>query len=150
MELDPSTFANMSPEEFARTITAMSDPEVVELMLGEQRLPVLEAIFDRFPGLFRPDRARGVVTTTQFRITGGPDERPHDTYEILIDDGGCRISLRPGDDYDVSLMMAPPEFMRMVTGRAKPTVLVMRGKMSVKGDIAAAAAFPLMFDIPKA
>ncbi|HIZ99095.1 MAG TPA: SCP2 sterol-binding domain-containing protein [Candidatus Janibacter merdipullorum] len=150
MELDPSTFGTMSPEEFAQTVKPMSDREVADVMRGEHRGEILEAIFERFPTLFRADRAGGVQTTTQFRITGGPDEQPHDTYEIVIDDGECWVSEEPGDEYDVSLMMAPPEFMKMVTGRGNPTMMVMRGKIKVKGDVAAAAKFPSMFDIPKA
>lgn len=150
MELDPSTFGTMSPEEFAQTVKKMSDKEISEVMRGEHRVPILEAVFERFPTLFRADRAEGVSTTTQFRITGGPDEQPHDTYEVVIDDGDCTVSEAPGDDYDVSLMMAPPEFVKMVTGRGNPTMMVMRGKIKVKGDVAAAAKFPSMFDIPKA
>jgi putative sterol carrier protein len=150
MDLDPSTFETMSPEDFAKTVKDMSNGEVTEVMRGEHRVAILDAVFARFPTLFRPDRAAGVSSTTQFRITGGPDDHPHDTYEIVIDDGRCEISDEPGESYDVSLMMAPPEFFKMVTGRGNPTVMVMRGKIKVKGDIAAAAKFPTLFDIPKA
>lgn len=150
MDLDPSTFEDMSPEEFARTVKEMSDREIAETMRGEHRLAVLDAIFGRFPTLFRPDRAKGVSATTQFRITGGPDDHPHDTYEIVIDDEQCGVSEEPGDTFDVSLMMAPPEFLKMTTGRGNPTMMVMRGKIKVKGDLALAAQFPSMFDIPKA
>lgn len=150
MELDPSTFEAMSPEEFARTVKAMSDREMGEVMRGEHRVAILEAIFARFPVLFRPERAVGVSTRTQFRVTGGPEEHPHDTYEVVVDDGRCLVPEEPGERYDVSFMMAPPEFLKMVTGRGNPTMLVMRGKIKVKGDVAAAAKFPSMFDIPKA
>ena len=68
----------------------------------------------------------------------------------LVDAGTCVVSDTPGENYDVSLMMAPPEFTKMVTGRGNPTMLVMRGKIKVKGDIALAAKFPSLFDIPKA
>ena len=150
MELDPSTFATMSPEEFAQTVTQMTDPEIVELMRGEHRLTVLGTIFERFPDLFRGDRAPGLGTTTHFRITGGPEGRPHDTYEVIIDDGQCSIAEQPGPECDVSFTMAPPEFMKIVTGRATPPMLVMRGLIPIRGDLAAAATFPSLFDIPKA
>lgn len=150
MELDPSTFEGMTPEEFAQIVKKMPDGEISEVMRGDNRVPILDAVFGRFPTLFCADRAQGVSTTTQFRITGGPDEHPHDTYEVVIDDGDCRISEEPGDDADVSLMMSPPDFMKMTTGRGNPTMMVMRGKIKVKGDVAAAAKFPSMFDIPKA
>src|SRR5699024_6266037 len=80
----------------------------------------------------------------------GAGEHPHDTYEVVVDDGECRISEEPGDEYDASLMMAPPERRKIVTGRGNPTMLVRRGKIKVRGDVAAAAQFPSMFDIPKA
>ncbi|WP_338748634.1 SCP2 sterol-binding domain-containing protein [Janibacter alittae] len=150
MDPDPSTFEDMSPQEFARTVKEMSDREISETMRGEHRTAVLDAVFDRFPTLFRPDRAKGVSATTQFRITGGPDGRPHDTYEIVIDDGRCSVSTEPGGSFDVSLMMAPMELLTMSTGRGNPTMMVMRGKITVKGDLALAATFPSMLDIPKA
>ena len=150
MELDPSTFDSMTPAEFARTVKQMSDKEISETMRGEHRGAVLDAVFGRFPDLFRPDKAKGVAGTVQFRITGGPDEQPHDTYEIVIDEGTCAVSPEAGESYDASLMMAPPEFVKMATGRGNPTMLAMRGKIKVKGDIALAAKFPSLFDIPKA
>lgn len=149
IDLDPSAFETMSPEEFAQLAKQLSDREVTELMSGELRVPILDAIFARFPTLFRADRARGLTSTTQFRITGGPEDHPQDTYEVRIADGECEV-VDPGGEYDVSFMMAPPEFLKMTTGRGKPTILVMRGKIKVKGDLAAAAAFPTLFDIPKA
>lgn len=150
MDVDPSTFDTMSPQEFAKTVAQMSDKEVSEVMRGEYRGAILDAVFARFPELFRPDEAKGTSGTVQFRITGGPDEQPHDTYEIVVGDGTCTVSPEPGSDYDASLMMGPPEFVKMATGRGNPTMLVMRGKIKVKGDIALAAKFPSLFDIPKA
>lgn len=150
MELDPATFETMSPEEFARTVKKMTDREIAETMSGEHRVRILDAIFERFPTLFRADRAQGLTSTTQFRITGGPEDHPHDTYEVRIADGECWIADAPGQEYDVSLMMAPPEFIKMASGRGNPTMLVMRGKIKVKGDLGAAAKFPALFDIPKA
>ena len=150
MDVDPSTFDTMSPQEFAKTVAQMSDKEVSEVMRGEYRGAILDAVFARFPELFRPDKAKGTSGTVQFRITGGPDEQPHDTYEIVVGDGTCTVSPEPGSDYDASLMMGPPEFVKMATGRGTPTMLVMRGKIKVKGDIALAAKFPSLFDIPKA
>ncbi len=149
IELDPSTFESMTPQEFAQTTKQLSDREITEIMRGDLRVPVLDAIFARFPTLFRPDRAHGVRTTTWFRITGGPEHHPDDTYEVRIADGTCDVG-EPGEGYDVSFMMAPPELIKMATGRGSSTLLVMRGKIKVRGDIGAAATFPTLFDIPKA
>lgn len=149
MDLDPTTFASMTPEEFARLVTGMSDTEVAAQLRGEHRVGILDAIFGRMPELFRPDRAKGVSAVTHFRITGGPEDHPDDTYEIVVDDGTCALSEAPGEAYDVSLMMGPAVLMRLVTGRINPTIAVMRGKITVRGDLALASRFSSFFDMPK-
>lgn len=99
MDLDPTTFASMTPEEFARLVTGMSDTEVAAQLRGEHRVAILDAIFGRMPELFRPDRAKGVS--------------------------------------------------RLVTGRINPMIAVMRGKITVRGDLALASRFSSFFDMPK-
>ena len=69
MDLDPSTFESMTQQEFARTVKAMSDNEIAEVMRGEHRVPILDAIFGRFPELFRADKAGALSAVIQFRIT---------------------------------------------------------------------------------
>lgn len=149
MDLDPSSFETMTPQEFARTVKKMSDREINELMKGEHRGLILEAIFARFPESFRPERAGGLSQVTQFRITGAPAGQPDDVHEVVIEDGTCVVSDEPGDDYDVSFMMAPAEFTKLLTGQGNPTMLVMRGKIKVRGDLGQAAKFPSYFDLPK-
>lgn len=39
--------------------------------------------------------------------------------------------------------------MRLVTGRINPTIAVMRGKITVRGDLALASRFSSFFDMPK-
>lgn len=149
MDLDPSTFDEMTPEEFVRIVSSMSDREIVATMSGEHRIAILDEVFSRFPVLFRPEKAQGVRQVTQFRVTGGPAARPDDTYEIVIDGGECWLAEQPGADYDVSLMLGPVELTKMITGRGNPTMLVMRGKIKVRGDLARAASFSSYFDVPK-
>lgn len=150
MNLDPKTFENMTPQEFAKTVDAMSDKEILEVMGGEQRVEILDAVFARFPGLFRPERAQGVEGVVHFNITGGPKDHPQDTYEIVIADDECTVSDEPGDESDVSLTMGPREFMRVSIGKGNPALLVMRGKVKVKGDLVLGSRFTSYFDIPKA
>ncbi|GAA3605250.1 hypothetical protein GCM10022199_06420 [Marihabitans asiaticum] len=149
MDLDPSTLSTMSPREFAQVVGAMSDREIAATMGGEHRRAILDAIFARFQDQFRPSAADGVSAVTQFRVTGGPPTDPHDTYEIVIDDGSCTLSEEPGDTFDLSFMMPPAELAKMLTGRGNPTLAVMRGKISVRGDLALAARFPSFFETAK-
>lgn len=150
MDLDPSTFADMSASEFTRIVRGMSDREIRDVMGGEHRRAILDGIFGHFPLVFRPERARGVTQVTQMRITGGPPEHPDDTYEVVVDDGECWIADEPGEDYDVSLMMGPVELTKLVTGTGNPTLMVVRGKMKVRGDLTMAKNFSSYFTGPKA
>lgn len=150
MDLDPSSFDGITAAEFARIVGGMSDKEIAATMRGEHRVEILEAIFGRFPDFFRPDRAAGVSQVTQFRVTGGPAAHPEDTFEVVIEGGRCWVSDEPGERYDVSLRMGPSELTKLLTGRGSATMLVMRGRISVRGDLSRAATFSSYFDLPKA
>lgn len=149
MELDPSTFATMSPEEFARLIGSMSDAEITEVMTGEHRQSIIDAIFGRMPDLFRPEKAQGIDKVAQFRISGGPEESPVDIRQVAIRDGAAALLTDQVDDPDVSLQMGPVEFAKIIVGKGNPTMMVMRGKVTVRGDIGLAASFPSYFALPK-
>ncbi len=150
MELTPAMIADMTPIEFAVFFKGMPDAQIKTLFANGHRRENLDAIFSRLPESFVPAQAEGVSSTAQLRITGGPAEAPSDTYEIVIDDATCRVSEEPGDSCDVSLMMDPATFVKLITGRGKPTLLTMTGKLKVRGDLAAASSFLTYFDLPKA
>lgn len=52
MDLDPSTFDTMSPQEFAKTVAQMSDKEVSEVMRGKIKVKGDIALAAKFPSLF--------------------------------------------------------------------------------------------------
>lgn len=150
MDLDPSTFDDMTAEEFVRIIRGMSDREILATMRGEHRVAILDGIFEHFPLVFSAERAQGVSQVTHMRITGGPPDHPDDTYEVVVNDGECWIADEPGPDYDVSLMMGPVELTKLITGTANPTLMVMRGKLKVRGDVTLAKRFSSYFTSPGA
>lgn len=148
MTLDPSTFSTMTPQEFSRTVAAMSDRQVEEIMGGEHRRTILDAIFRRFPSAVRADRTAGVHKTVDFRVTGGPGESS-DTYRVTIDDGAARTERDPSGEPDASLMLGPVELAKVLTGRGNPTLMVVRGKIKVRGDLGLAKSFSSYFSVPK-
>ncbi len=147
-EFDASNLAAVSPAEFARIVKSTSDKEIREIMGGPGRLPILEEIFGRMPTLFVPDKAVGVDARINLRVTGGPGDSS-DTYAIVVKDGTCVIEKAPTDEPTVSLMLGPVEFTKVVTQQANPVMMVMTGKLKVRGDLALAQRFSSFFDIPK-
>ncbi|PRY59518.1 SCP-2 sterol transfer family protein [Knoellia remsis] len=148
MDLDPSTFATMSPAEFAQIVKKLSDKEINEIMGGEHRQAILDGIFDRFPEMFNPEKAKGADARVNWRITGGPGGSD-DTYAVVVKDGTVTTEKDPTEEPKTSIMLGPAEFAKLITGSGNPTMMVMMGKVKARGDLAAAMAFQNWFDMPK-
>ena len=147
-DIDPTTFATMSPAEFSHTVKKASDKEINAVMGGEHRQGILDAIFERFPTLFNPDKAQGVDARVNWRITGGPGDSS-DTYAVVVKDGTCAIEKDPTTEPTTSIMLGPAEFAKLITGSGNPTMMVMTGKVKARCDLSAAMAFQNWFDKPK-
>lgn len=119
----------------------MSDPAV--------RRPVLDEIFGRMAGQFRPENAPRRDSAIHWRITGGPGGEP-DVYETWIADGRCTTNSAPEHEPRVTLTLSGDQFLVLVSGNSSPTMMFMTGKVKLEGDIGFAAALARIFDIPKA
>ena len=148
-DIDPNTFGTMSASEFADTVKKASDKEINDVMGGDHRTSILDAIFERFPTLFNPEKAKGADARVNWRITGGPGGTD-DTYAVVVKDGTCTVEKAPTVEPKTSIMLGPAEFAKLITGSGNPTMMVMMGKIKARGDLSAAMAFQNWFDTPKA
>jgi len=148
-DFDPATFASVEPAQFAQLVKSTPDDKLAEVMQGDLRGTVLDAVFGRMPSLFRADRAGSTNTVIHWTITGRPDGGS-DTYEIVIEDSTCQVSETPQRDPKLTLTMGPVEFLKIVSGGANPVMMFMTGKLKAKGDLGLAANIANLFDIPKA
>lgn len=141
--------AAVEPAEFVRIVERMKDKQVDEVMASPNRGLIIEAIFRRMPGLFRPDRAHGVTATTHWSITGRPGGGA-DEWTVRFADGACTCA--PGHDGEptLSLTMAPVDFTKVVTKRGNPTMMFMTGRIKAKGDLGLATKITGFFEIPGA
>ena len=145
----PEQLAAIEPAAFIETVKEMSDRDVRALMDSSNRGPIIAAIFDRMPQLFRPDRAGSTTATTHWSITGRPDGAD-DEWTVAIADGTCTV--RPGHDgtATLSLVMSPVDFTKVITKSGNPVMMFMTGKIKAKGDLGLAANIANFFDVPKA
>src|SRR5512139_439447 len=145
MALHPEMLENMSEPEFVALIKATPDAEVREDFAGEHRGPLLDAIFARFPHQFRPDKAGDRTARIDFRVTGGPDDSS-DTYGVIVDRGTCTVERGAAESPDLSLMLGPVEFLKLITGTGNPAMMFMMGKVKARGDLGLASALSNWFE----
>ena len=148
MPLNPETIEDLSPTEFVGLIKGMSDADIRADLGGEHRLETLHAIFARFPHQFRPDKAGDRSARIDFRITGGPGDSS-DTWAVIVDQGTCTIEHGASESADLSLMLGPAEFLKLITGTGNPAMMFMMGKIKARGDIALAGALSNWFETPR-
>ncbi len=147
MAIDPQTLHGLSPSEFVALVKRTSDKEVEADFGGEHREQLLDSVFARFPQQFRPDTAGGRSARIDFRITGGPDGGS-DTYAVVVDGGECSIDKHPDTESDLSLMMGPAEFLKLVTGTGNAAMMFMMGKIKARGDVGLATGLANWFESP--
>ena len=148
MSLNPETIASLSPAGLFEHIMSMSDADLRADLGGEYRREILEAVFAHFPAQFRADKAGDRSARIDFRITGGPGDSS-DTYAVVVEDGTCRIEPGASESPDLSLMLGPVEFLKLITGSGNPAMMFMMGKIKARGDIALAGALSTWFETPK-
>lgn len=136
------------PREFARLVKRTSSDELLRLMQSPRRAAVLDELFRRMLTVFRPDRAGSLDAVIHWRIGDRPDGG-RDVYELTIAGGTCTVSGTVAREPRLVLTVGAVDFLRLVTGNAHAVVLVMKGKLRTKGDLALSARFPLLFDVPK-
>ena len=115
MSLNPETIASLSPAGLFEHIMSMSDADIRADLGGEYRREILEAVFAHFPAQFRADKAGDRSARIDFRITGGPGDSS-DTYAVVVEDGTCRIEPGASESPDLSLMLGPVGFLKLITG----------------------------------
>ncbi len=141
--------AAVEPGDFIRIVKEMSDTDVKQVMEGDNRTAIVDAIFGRMPELFRPDRAGSTTATTHWSITGRPDGGA-DEWTVRFADGTCTSV--PGHDGDsaLSLSMSPVDFTKVITKSGNPVMMFMTGRIRAKGDLGLAANIANFFDVPQA
>ena len=149
MALDPQTLSTASPAEFVATVKKASDGEIRDAFAGEHREALLDAIFERFPGQFRADKAGDRTARIDFRVTGGPGGSS-DTYAVIVDQGTCTIEKAPTVEPQLSLMAGPAEFLKLIAGTGNAAMMFMMGKIKARGDLGLASALANWFETPKA
>jgi putative sterol carrier protein len=147
-DFDPATFSSVDAEQFAKIVKTTPEPQIEQVMRGDLRGKILDEVFDRFPRMFRAERAGAVNAVIHWSITGRPDGG-EDTYEVVIEDGKCTTTATPEREPKLVITLTPVDFFKVITGAGNPVMMFMTGKLKAKGDLGLAANIANLFDIPK-
>jgi alkyl sulfatase BDS1-like metallo-beta-lactamase superfamily hydrolase len=146
---DPATFTSVDPKQFAQMVKSTPDGQLAQVMQSDLRGKILDEVFGRMPGMFRPDRAGNTNAVIHWNITGGPDGGT-DTYQVVIENGACTVSETADREPKLALTLGPVDFLKVVSSNANPVMMFMTGKLKAKGDLGLAANIANLFDMPKA
>ncbi len=105
------------------------DRPAVAAEIGE--LSMVKAIFEKMPGIFNAEAAKGVDATFQFNISG---EGGGDWY-AEIKDGACKVQAGVHPNPTTTIKMDAADFVDMINGKLPAMQAFTSGKLKIGGDI---------------
>lgn len=128
--------------ELAGLIEGRTDEEIVR---GVEERGVDSVLTDVFQGMaeaFLPEKAAGQSAVVQYVVTA--NGQPH-AYQLKIAGGKCELVKGGSDSPRVTLTLALPDFLRLVSGKLPPVQAFMSGKLKLAGDMMIATAMQNWF-----
>jgi putative sterol carrier protein len=106
-------------------------------------MPTVKETFEQMPTKFRADKAAGTNATVQYDVSG----EGGGSWHAVIKDGTCAVKEGAAASPNLTLQIAAPEWLDMVTGKQSGQTLYMSGKLKVKGDMGLAMKLGSMFSV---
>ncbi len=130
-----------------RWVRGASATQLQSAMHGPLHTILLWQIFTTMCQRCNAAQDPGLEAIIEFRIRR-PGGRRVDRYWVAVADGRC-ASIRPGErTATVVLDMDAVSFLRLVGGATAPAVLLLRGKLKIRGNVLLAARLPNLLNIP--
>jgi putative sterol carrier protein len=106
-------------------------------------MPTVKETFDAMSGRFRADKAAGTSAVIQYDVGGDGGG----TWHAVIKDGTCTVKTGPAPSPNLTLQIAAPDWLDMLSGKQSGQMLFMSGKLKVKGDMGLAMKLGSMFQM---
>ena len=131
-----------SLDQLKTAIDGKTDEEIYAGVAERGTDVVLGQIFGAMAGRFQPDKAAG-----QNAVIGWDIKTPEGVhkYQLKVDGGSCECMANGTDPARVTLQMALPDFLRLITGQLDGMSAFMTGKLALAGDMMFAQAFQSWF-----
>lgn len=117
----------------------MDKPDLRAMALGE--------LVRRVPERFRPSRGNSLAAVMHCRLSGGFTEDGFDEIQIVIEDGTCVVGSTFDRDPDVTITAGPVDLLKAITGKVAASIMLVGGRLSLRGDLRLALRLLRCFDI---
>jgi SCP-2 sterol transfer family len=112
----PDVSSISTPKQLAQTIEGRSDQEIVDVVEAMGVDAALERVFAGMKDQFLPAKAGNTTAVIQWDVQALG--KTH-TYQVIISEGRCAARAGAADKPRVTLTIALPDFLRLVTGKIK-------------------------------
>lgn len=135
------------PATMYAAIAALSDDEFAALMdEPASRAAIIDSLVEHMAGSLRPEKAKDLEAVLHVKLWDHP-EGGYDHRELVIADGRCTVSETADRDPRLTLKIRPTDLRGIVTGKAGPKRLALRGRLRAIGDIGLAMRLTELFDL---
>ena len=138
-------FADFKAEALAWWVRRSSEQRLRSAIGGRLRGVLLWQIFRTIAQRAQP--GAGVDAVVEFRITGRRDGGV-DRYQLTLSGGRGKSSRRGSLRPALTLELEPVAFLRLVGGTASPHLLVITGRLRLRGNLMLAVILPAALRIP--
>jgi putative sterol carrier protein len=142
MSTDASSIS--TPKQLAQTIEGRSDQEILDVVQAMGIDNALEKVFAGMKDQFLPAKAGNQNAIIQWDVTAGGKTT---TWQVIVSEGKCNVRAGAADKPRVTLTIALPDFLRLVTGKIKGQQAFFNGKLKLAGDMMFAMTQESWFDM---
>jgi putative sterol carrier protein len=132
-----------SAADLAAAIDGKSDEEINAFVSQNGTDTIFRPIFEGMQERFLPEKAAGKTAVIEYDINT-PDGT--ESWQVDVADGKCVVAKGADKDATVTLALATPDFLRLITGRLNGVQAFMSGKLKLKGDMMLAQSMQNWFD----
>ncbi len=132
-------------EELAGIISGRSDEEINKAIEEQGVDNVLTTVFDGMKNAFLPNVAGEQSAVIQYDINAPGGTR---SWQVKVAGGKCETTQGTSDTAAVTLAIALPDFLRLLSGELDGMTAFMSGKLLLTGDMMLATMMQSWFQRP--
>jgi len=122
----------IGPKDLVKMIEGRNDAEIVAAFSEMGIDSALDRVFAGMVDAFLPDRAGKDSAVIQWDLMTPEGPR---VYQLAVADGKCQWNRDSLAQSRVSLKIAVPDFLRLITGKLGGMQAFFQGKLKVGGDV---------------
>lgn len=126
------SLGTIGPHDLLKMIEGRSDTEIITRFTELGVESALDRVFQGMVEAFLPERAGKDSAVIQWDLMTPDGPR---TYQLVVENGKCSWNRDALGKARVSLKIAVPDFLRLITGKLGGLQAFFQGKLKVGGDV---------------